>query len=149
MCFFGHVFLHNLMPMIIDMSLFVLLRKRAHTSYNYFIRYNKLPSLFTLPTTARGHLEVTRSAADGQQKVVRFYHKNSYFGEIGLLIEQRRTASVRTLTNTELCILSRSDFDEYVVSVFTNGLVVYLLRMHTVTPPRVAHLYLFIHTCYY
>jgi CRP-like cAMP-binding protein len=41
--------------------------------------------------------------------------KGSFFGEMGLLMNQPRTADVVTLSLVEVCILSKSDFDEVLV----------------------------------
>lgn len=62
----------------------------------------------------RGEAEVLRSDADGKEHVVVIFGPGEFFGEIGLLSENRRTASVRAKTELEVFTLGREAFQELV-----------------------------------
>jgi CRP-like cAMP-binding protein len=55
--------------------------------------------------------------------------ENTYFGEIGLVIDTRRTASVVTLEHSELCVLSKEDFFE-VLNMFPQHAKDVLITAH-------------------
>jgi CRP/FNR family transcriptional regulator, cyclic AMP receptor protein len=57
-----------------------------------------------------GALEVTRREADGSERVVGHLAPGEYFGEIGLLQEGVRTASVITMEATELYRVTGDEF---------------------------------------
>jgi len=59
---------------------------------------------------ARGVVEVTRRAADGTERRVSVLQDGDFFGEIALLEETRRTATVRARTPCLLLGLDRDDF---------------------------------------
>jgi ATP-binding cassette, subfamily B, bacterial len=59
---------------------------------------------------ARGRLEVLKSAPGGREERVDLYDDGDYFGEISLLKNVRRTATVRTLTETTYLTLKREQF---------------------------------------
>merc|ERR1712072_1288608 len=48
----------------------------------------------------------------GGNKVVANLSRGSYFGEIALLLAERRTASIRTKKDCELLKLQKEDFEE-------------------------------------
>jgi CRP-like cAMP-binding protein len=53
---------------------------------------------------------------DGQEKVIAERGPGEYLGEIALLLEVPRTATVRALTETHVLALRKSDFERLVVS---------------------------------
>jgi alkyl hydroperoxide reductase subunit AhpC len=61
-----------------------------------------------------GTVEVLRRRADGSTEVVSTLGPGEHFGEVGLLLEGRRTASVRAVTAVELLALDRDAFHELV-----------------------------------
>jgi CRP-like cAMP-binding protein len=65
---------------------------------------------------SRGELEVIRRRRDGQEKILAVLHPGDYFGEIGLLTEARRNASIRAKTDVELLGMSWDDFRRVIES---------------------------------
>ena len=65
----------------------------------------------------RGQVDVTRRAADGTERQVSVLEDGDFFGEIALLDEVRRTASVRARTPCLLLALDRRDFRELLAEV--------------------------------
>jgi peroxiredoxin (alkyl hydroperoxide reductase subunit C) len=63
-----------------------------------------------------GEADVLRVRDDGGEDRVSTLGPGEHFGEIGLLLEARRTASVRARTDLELLALNRDAFRELVVS---------------------------------
>jgi ATP-binding cassette subfamily B protein len=60
---------------------------------------------------AEGRLDVlVRDADSGEELRVNALETGDYFGELALLTEERRSATVRTMAATELYALDRSDF---------------------------------------
>src|SRR5213080_5468261 len=59
-----------------------------------------------------GEVEVIRRKRDGSEKILAVLHPGDYFGEIGLLTEARRNASIRAKTNVELLAMSWDDRSE-------------------------------------
>lgn len=59
---------------------------------------------------ARGQVEII----DDEDKFLNTLDAGSYFGEICLLTEDRRTATVIAITPCDLCTLKRMDFEELV-----------------------------------
>jgi ATP-binding cassette, subfamily B, bacterial len=59
---------------------------------------------------ARGRLEVVKRAPDGHQERVEIFDDGDYFGEISLMRNVPRTATVRTLTATTFLTLKRGPF---------------------------------------
>ena len=51
---------------------------------------------------------------NGQRQVLRKSGPGEYFGEIALLTESFRTASVQTQTPVDLLIMRKDDFDKFV-----------------------------------
>jgi CRP-like cAMP-binding protein len=56
-----------------------------------------------------GQVEVVRQV-DGNEQQIRRLGPGDHFGEIGLIGNQRRTATVRTVTDTSVLSLARQDF---------------------------------------
>ena len=63
-----------------------------------------------------GEVEVIRRKRDGSEKVLAVLHPGDYFGEIGLLTEARRNASIRAKTDVELLGMSWDDFRRVIES---------------------------------
>jgi ATP-binding cassette subfamily B protein len=60
----------------------------------------------------RGALAVTSQSVDGAETQLRVLRDGDYFGEVALLRNVPRTATVRTLVPTTLLSLQRAQFDE-------------------------------------
>lgn len=60
---------------------------------------------------ARGSVEIVTD----NDTVLNVLEKGSYFGEICLLTNDRRTATVRALTPCDLCTLNKKDFEELII----------------------------------
>lgn len=58
----------------------------------------------------RGRVEVTKASDDGREKIIDFMDAGAFFGEMALLDESPRSASVRTLEPATFLALSRRDF---------------------------------------
>jgi CRP-like cAMP-binding protein len=76
-----------------------------------FIRQGEIGEVFYVIESGRVQVFVTEN---GQERVVVERGPGEYVGEIALLLEVPRTASVRTLESTRLLALSRQDFDRLV-----------------------------------
>jgi CRP-like cAMP-binding protein len=63
-----------------------------------------------------GEVEVIRRKRDGSEKILAVLHPGDYFGEIGLLTEARRNASIRAKTDVELLAMSWDDFRKVIES---------------------------------
>jgi len=61
-------------------------------------------------TIVSGHVDVVLESADGDKTVVDSFGPKDFFGEITLLDDGPRTASVIATEKTECLILSRPDF---------------------------------------
>jgi CRP-like cAMP-binding protein len=57
-----------------------------------------------------GRVKVTKLSGDGREKILEMLGVGSFFGELSLLDEAPRSASVKALTDTRILALSRSDF---------------------------------------
>ena len=66
---------------------------------------------------ARGRLEVLKRAPDGHQERVEIFDDGDTFGEISLMRDVPRTATVRTLTATTYLTLKRAPFLRLVARV--------------------------------
>ncbi|GMI44435.1 hypothetical protein TrCOL_g5596 [Triparma columacea] len=58
-----------------------------------------------------GRMSINGSVYKVVEKAVKELEAGSYFGEIALITDSRRTASIRSRTFTELLVLSRDDFN--------------------------------------
>jgi len=65
---------------------------------------------------SRGEVEVIRRRRDGLEKTLAILHAGDYFGEIGLLTEARRNASIRAKTDVELLAMNWDDFRRVIES---------------------------------
>ncbi len=61
---------------------------------------------------AQGEVAVTRRTAEGEEIELATLGPGQFFGEIGLLAETRRTATVRAVGDVELLVLSWQEFQE-------------------------------------
>ncbi len=57
-----------------------------------------------------GRVKVTKASDDGREKIMDFLESGAFFGEMALLDNAPRSASVRTLEPSVLAALSRRDF---------------------------------------
>ncbi len=59
---------------------------------------------------AEGEVKVTKLSGDGREKILELLGPGAFFGEMSLLDNAVRSASVKTLAETRILALSRSDF---------------------------------------
>jgi len=57
-----------------------------------------------------GRVQVSKLSDDGREKILQFLQAGDFFGEMSLLDDVPRSASVRALTDTQVWALSRADF---------------------------------------
>jgi CRP-like cAMP-binding protein len=57
-----------------------------------------------------GRVKVTKASDDGREKIMNFLDEGSFFGDMALLANEVRSASVKTLEPSRLLALSRRDF---------------------------------------
>jgi CRP-like cAMP-binding protein len=57
-----------------------------------------------------GRVKVTKASDDGREKIMNFLETGSFFGDMALLANDVRSASVKTLEPARLLALSRRDF---------------------------------------
>jgi CRP/FNR family transcriptional regulator/CRP/FNR family cyclic AMP-dependent transcriptional regulator len=57
-----------------------------------------------------GRVSVSKLSDDGREKILEFLEAGDFFGEMSLLDNAPRSASVRALTETRILALSRNDF---------------------------------------
>jgi len=60
----------------------------------------------------QGRVKVAKASEDGREKIMQFMEAGDFFGEMALLSNDPRSASVKTLEPTVLLALSRRDFIE-------------------------------------
>jgi len=60
----------------------------------------------------QGRVKVTKASDDGREKIMQFMETGDFFGEMALLSNDPRSASVKTLEPSVLLALSRRDFIE-------------------------------------
>ncbi len=71
-----------------------------------------------------GRVKVTKASDDGREQILNLFRAGDFFGEMSLLDNQPRSASVSTLEPTRLLALSRRDFLELLKSSSTLALCV-------------------------
>jgi CRP-like cAMP-binding protein len=59
-----------------------------------------------------GRVKVTKASEDGREKIMNFLEAGSFFGDMAILDNETRSASVKTLEPSRLLALSRRDFME-------------------------------------
>ena len=57
-----------------------------------------------------GRVKVTKASEDGREKIMNFLEAGAFFGDMALLGNETRSASVKTLEESVLLALSRRDF---------------------------------------
>ena len=57
-----------------------------------------------------GRVQVSKLSDDGREKILQFLEAGDFFGEMSLIDDAPRSASVRALTDTQVWALSRADF---------------------------------------
>ncbi len=57
-----------------------------------------------------GRAKVTKASEDGREKIMNFLEAGAFFGDMALLGDETRSASVKTLEDSVLLALSRRDF---------------------------------------
>ena len=57
-----------------------------------------------------GRVQVSKLSDDGREKILEFFDAGDFFGEMSLLDNAPRSASVRTLIDSRVLALSRADF---------------------------------------
>ncbi len=57
-----------------------------------------------------GRVKVTKASEDGREKIMNFMEAGGFFGDMALLSNEVRSASVKTLEPSRLLALSRRDF---------------------------------------
>jgi cAMP-dependent protein kinase regulator len=88
-----------------------LLREEDLEAGVIFIQQGTVGETFYVIESGRVEVVV---AADGEERLVAERGAGEYVGEIALLLEVPRTASVRTLAPTRLLVLEKADFDRLV-----------------------------------
>ena len=58
----------------------------------------------------KGRAKVTKASEDGREKIMNFLEAGAFFGDMALLGDETRSASVKTLEASVLLALSRRDF---------------------------------------
>jgi CRP-like cAMP-binding protein len=58
----------------------------------------------------QGRAKVTKASDDGREKIMNFLEAGAFFGDMALLGDEARSASVKTLEDSILLALSRRDF---------------------------------------
>lgn len=58
----------------------------------------------------KGRAKVTKASEDGREKIMNFLEAGAFFGDMALLGDETRSASVKTLEESILLALSRRDF---------------------------------------
>ena len=59
-----------------------------------------------------GRAKVTKASEDGREKIMNFLEVGAFFGDMALLGDEGRSASVKTLEESLLLALSRRDFND-------------------------------------
>lgn len=57
-----------------------------------------------------GRVKVTKASEDGREKIMNFLETGAFFGDMALVGDETRSASVKTLEESVLLALSRRDF---------------------------------------
>jgi CRP-like cAMP-binding protein len=89
------------------------LREETYEPGSVIIRQGEIGETFYVIESGRVQISVTQ---DGEEKVIAERGPGEYVGEIALLLEVPRTATVKALTQTHMLTLHKGDFDRLVVS---------------------------------
>ena len=77
----------------------------------HVIVINQDDETYSLYVILKGSVKVFVSGEDGREAVLNHQQAGDYFGDLSLILGEKRTASVRALTYCEIFILNRSDFN--------------------------------------
>jgi CRP-like cAMP-binding protein len=72
-----------------------------------------------------GEVEVIEHNESGQETIIATLGPNAFFGELALLDDSPRSASVRARTTTDICAFFRTDLDRLLTAFPQIGLQVY------------------------
>src|SRR3989442_15072608 len=97
-----------------------------------FVREGELSGRFYIITA--GEVEVLQHV-DGGERLIRRLHAGDYFGELALLGDRRRTATVRAVTDTSVLSIARQDFTALVEHLPALQGALTQPRPQTRTPP--------------
>jgi cAMP-dependent protein kinase regulator len=78
------------------------------------VQQGDVPDRFYIITN--GMVEIVVQAADGQERVIDRMSEGSYFGEIGLLKNRRRVATVRAQTDVQVMAMGHESFERWLRS---------------------------------
>ncbi|MFC1712927.1 ion transporter [Candidatus Poribacteria bacterium] len=87
-------------------TLLMTLKAQTYAPDGYIVREGELGK--EIYFISRGEVEIT--SGEGQE-VHDTFEAGDYFGDLSLLLGEKRTASVRTLTYCDIFILTKDDFD--------------------------------------
>jgi len=62
-----------------------------------------------------GQVKVSVNVSKGQEKVISFLGPGNFFGEMALILDQRRTATVTVSIDADLWVLHKTDLDDILV----------------------------------
>jgi CRP/FNR family transcriptional regulator, cyclic AMP receptor protein len=84
------------------------MQTRRYSKGSLLVRENEPgESLFIV---LRGNVAVTRATSDGKESILSILKEGDFFGEMAVLDESPRSATIKALKETETAILSREDF---------------------------------------
>lgn len=78
------------------------------------IRQGDLPDKFYI--ISRGRAEVLEQTADGRFRMIALLQPGDYFGEVGMMKNSRRVATVRALTDLDVMAMDRHTFTKWISS---------------------------------
>lgn len=77
-----------------------------------------------------GHVQILAKGPDGQDVLVNFLRDGAMFGEMALLLDSHRTATVQAYTETECYVIDKSRFEQAFKDVDPWGRSVLLLLVN-------------------
>jgi cAMP-dependent protein kinase regulator len=85
-----------------------------YTAGSVIIHQGDIPDKFYI--ISRGRVEVVEQLPDGREQLLRTMETGEYFGEIGMLRNRPRVATVRALTDVNVMSMDRSTFANWLSS---------------------------------
>ncbi len=85
-------------------------RRRTYLPGDVIVRERTLTDTFCIIET--GKVEITKKFADGDEMTLALMEEGDFFGEMALLDQGPRSASVKALTETTILELSRESFEQ-------------------------------------